>query len=139
MSGLGHERTMAAVYSITSSTRSKNGSGTGSPRARAVVRLRIKFELCRLFDRHVSWLCPAQDPIHIVTRPMKKVHIARAIGHESSRLDEITSAVDHRQSVAERESENPIEIGNDQLVDHNVERIRLRVSFSNVAAMSCCS
>src|SRR6266403_5739298 len=65
----------------------------------------------------------------VITRAPKQVHIAWPVGHESSGTDEITGTVDHRQSRAECEGENAIKIGDDKLVDHDIERVGLRIEL----------
>src|SRR5947209_14078639 len=72
-----------------------------------------------------------------MTRTPKQVHLAWPVGHESSGSHEITGAVDHRQSRAEREGKNAVKISDDKLVDHDIERICLRVELLEHGAMSC--
>src|SRR5215469_5871805 len=67
--------------------------------------------------------------MHVIARPPKQVHVAWPVGHKSSGLDEISGTVDHRQSRAEREGKNAIEVGDDKLVDHDIKRICLRVEL----------
>src|SRR6516162_2280673 len=67
--------------------------------------------------------------MHVIARPPKQVHVAWSVGHESSRANKVTGAVDHWQSCAEREGLHATKIGDDKLVDHNIERIRLRVEL----------
>src|SRR5215469_2959853 len=67
--------------------------------------------------------------MHVIARPPKQDHVAWPVGHQPSGLDEIAGTVDHRQSRAEREGKNAIEIGDDELVDHDIKRIRLRAEL----------
>src|SRR5690349_11944516 len=67
--------------------------------------------------------------MHVVARTAKQVHVTGTVGHESAGLHEITRAVDHGQARAERESQDTVEIRDDQLVDHDIERVRPRVEL----------
>src|SRR6266403_936475 len=67
--------------------------------------------------------------MHVITRVPEQVNIAWPIRHQSSGSHEITGTVYHRQSRAERERKDTIEIGDDKLVDHDIKRIRLGVEL----------
>ena len=88
-----------------------------------------QFESCRLLDWHIARLRALQDAMNVIASAPKQVDIAWPVGHQASGSHEITGTVDHRQSRAERESENAVEISDDKLVYNDIERIRLQVEL----------
>src|SRR5438552_8297795 len=106
------------------------GAGEQRGRHREAERLRRdqiddKFKPRRLLDWYIAGLRPAQNFIHVICRAPEPFRVTWSIGHETPAADKVAGAEDRWKSRAKRKRKDAHEVGDHELIDRNVKRIRL--------------
>src|SRR5262249_14187914 len=84
-----------------------------------------KLELRRLLDGYIAGFCPAKNFIHIIRRAPEPLRVAWSVGHEAPAANKVAGAEDRWKPRAKRKRKDAHEVGNHELIDRNVKRLRI--------------
>src|SRR4029077_12002633 len=87
------------------------------------VQIYDEIELCRLLDRNVGRLRPAQNLIDVISGAPKKIRVVWSKGNQTSRFYVISRSMNRRQSRADRQYVDSNSVGACERVGTDIKRL----------------